>query len=342
MSELLNNIYFNFALMIVAFLILVKSADLFVESAIGISNDFHIPRMIVGIIVVGFATTAPEIAVSVISALRGNSEFALGNAIGSVIVDDGVALAMAAIVAPTVIFIDKKIMKTTGIFLLSVAIITYVLAFNGIINRLEGMLLVVILLSYFTFIFVSEKKRHKIKTEEISKSKLEIEKPNIKKHAILFFIGLTGVIFASHLIVTSAEQIAIFFKVPNVIIGLTIIAIGTSLPEISTAIIAARKGEGELAVGNILGADILNLLWIIGISSIVNPINVISDKISVSLFSLKFHDIPSIHFSFSWMFIIVITMLVLMRLGYNLKRWKGYLLLSLYSIYFYMNFSMFG
>lgn len=109
LDQIFSNIYLAFGAMIIAFAILVKSADIFVDSAVGVSNDFNIPRMIVGIMVVGFGTTAPEISVSVISAIRGNSEFALGNALGSVIVDDGVALALAALTAPAVIMIDKNL-----------------------------------------------------------------------------------------------------------------------------------------------------------------------------------------------------------------------------------------
>lgn len=342
MDQLFSNIYISFFALLVAFALLVKSADIFVDSAVGISNDFGIPRMIVGIIVVGFGTTAPEIAVSVISAIRGNSEFALGNALGSVIVDDGVALALAALTAPAVIFVDKKILKTTGIFLITIDIIAYILAFNGIINRIEGSVLVLLLIVYFLIIINNEKKRR----QENKTSMMEEEIPEVKgkftKHILMFALGLAGVVIASHIIVNSAEHIALHFGVPNVIVGLTIIAIGTSLPEISTAVIAARKGEGELAAGNILGADILNILWIVGVSSVVNPIDVSDKMIDVSLFGIEFNQIPSVHFSFIWMFIIVLTMLVLMRIKYSLTKMNGIILLTLYLIYFYMNFSMFA
>jgi cation:H+ antiporter len=340
---LLSNIYANFAILAIAFIILVKSADLFVDSAIGISNDFNIPRMFVGIVIVSFATTAPEIAVSVISAINGNSEFAMGNAVGSVIVDDGVALALAAILAPSVILIDKSILKTTGLFLIIADAVAYLLAFNGVINRFEGVVLITLLGIYFGVLFWREKKRK----EQHLKSDIDAEleefdtSGSLKKHITMFLIGLTGVIISSHGIVHSAEVIALFFGVPNMIVGLTVIAIGTSLPEISTAVIAARKGEGELAAGNILGADILNVLWIIGASAVVNPIDVSNDKVTVSLFGYIMENIPSVHFSFIWMIVIVGFTLLFMRMKYSLAKWKGVCLLLLYALYFYMNFSIF-
>ncbi|PID29371.1 MAG: hypothetical protein CSB55_01975 [Candidatus Cloacimonadota bacterium] len=344
MTELLfQNIYFNFATLIVAFVILVKSADLFVDSAIGISNDFKIPRMFVGIVIVSFATTAPEIAVSVISALNGNSEFAMGNAVGSVIVDDGVALALAAIFAPSVILIDKSILKTTGLFLIIADIITYALAYNGVVGRAEGAILIILLGIYFAVIFLREKKRKALHLKSMTDEEPEEyeTKGSLKRHIIIFMIGLTGVIISSHFIVKSAEVIALFFGIPKLIVGLTVIAIGTSLPEISTAVISARKGEGELAAGNILGADILNVLWIIGASATVNPIDVSKDKITVSTFFFNFTDILSVHFSFIWMLIIVGLTLLFMRMNYSLSKWKGIILLLVYSVYFYMNLSVF-
>ncbi len=341
---ILDSIFFQFATLIFAFAILFKSADLFVDSAVGISNDFGIPRIVVGIIIVGFATTAPEITVSIISAAKGKSEFALGNALGSVIVDDGIALGLAAILAPAAIMVDKRTLKTTGIFLLAVILLGYLLGFNGVFGRLEGSLFVLILLGYWGSMVWAERKR-KAKGFDISQDFPEIsghDKKPLSKHIIQLLIGLAGVIAASHLVVWSAEKIAIFYHVPEVIIGLTIIAIGTSLPEISTAIIAARKGEGELSVGNILGADILNILWIIGMSSIVNPIDVRHDKVHLSIFGFDFGIVGSIHFSFVWVMIIVVTMLTMMRTGYKLKKSEGIILIAMYAVYLLMNYSIFN
>ncbi len=333
---LYSSIWFHLAVIAAAFVILFRGADLFVDAAVGISENLHMPRMLVGIVIVGIGTTAPEITVSIISAMRGKSEFALGNALGSVIVDNGVALALAAILAPTLILIDKVIFKRNGYFLMAVACFTYILGFDGLITRFEGILLVLTLIGYWVWMFLAERSDKKKRTPPP-----EADQAGIGRHVFNFLLGLAGVIMASYAVVGSAEVVALHFGVPEVIIGLTIIAIGTSLPEISTAIVAARKNEGEIAVGNILGANILNLLWIIGVSSLVNPIDIRGDRIDVGLVFTRLHDIPSVHFSFLWMFVLTFIMLAMMRTGYSLRKREGIILLALYAIYFYMNFSMF-
>ena len=154
-----SNVIVNFIFLAVSFYLLVKLADLFVDSSVGISEHFGIPRIIVGILIVGFATTAPEISVSVISALSGFPDIAFGNALGSVICDDGAALALAAIFAPVPIIVHRHILKTTGVFLIVVDIIAYFLARNGYISRLEGLLLVSLMFGYIAVVIYSEKKK---------------------------------------------------------------------------------------------------------------------------------------------------------------------------------------
>jgi cation:H+ antiporter len=325
---LFENIFFNFFALAAAFALLFKSASFFVDSSVGIAETLRLPKMIVGIVLVGFATTAPEIAVSVQSAYLGYPELAFGNAIGSVICDDGVALALAAIVAPVAISIDKKILRTAGLFLVFIDILAYVLSINGKISRMEGMVLVGLLIGYVMFVIFNEKRKRSISdngeprdiaTEDFPKQKL-------KKYIMLFIGGLAGVIITSRIVVWAAVNIAEFFNVSEIIIGLTIVAIGTSLPEISTAVTAARKGEGEIAAGDIVGADILNILWIIGVSAVVRPINI---------------ETRIVHFSFLWMFLIVGTMLVSMRIGYRLRKSSGIILLVMYIVYIFMNIKFF-
>jgi cation:H+ antiporter len=145
-------IYLYCLSLILFFAVLFKCASFFIEGAVGIAKVLEIPKMIVGIVFVGLATTAPEFGVSFIAAIQGKPEFALGNAIGSVICDDGVALGLAAILAPTAILVNCKILRGVGIFLLSIDIMAYVLARNGIIGRIEGIAFVIILCAYFIFI----------------------------------------------------------------------------------------------------------------------------------------------------------------------------------------------
>lgn len=322
--EILNNPAFNVVMMAVAFAILFKSADYFVESAAGIANHFNLPKMLVGIVVVGFATTAPEIAVSAQSAFIGHPEIAFGNAIGSVIVDDGVALALAGIVAPTAIMVNKNILKTTGIFLIVIDVIALLFALDFTISRLEGFVFILLLLFYLWFVMYMERKR-KLQLVELDEELLEKGGENMRRLILLFAVGLVGVILASRAVVHSSIVLAHYFSISETIIGLTIVAIGTSLPEISTCIIASRKGHGEIAIGDILGADILNILWIIGVSAAIAPM------------TLK----PStVYFSFLFMFIIVGATLISLRIRYSFGRYKGFVLLALYLVYLYFNYQL--
>lgn len=327
------SIFIYFGLLVGGFVILSKSADVFVDSSVGIAEILRVPKMIIGIILVGFATTAPEFAVSVQSAYIGHPEIALGNAVGSVICDDGLAMGLAAVIAPLPILIDKRILKIAGGFLISIYVVTYVMASDGTFARSEGMILVLILAGYIYFVFRTEKgRRRKESPMELPRAENELAatpvnpSKSLKRQFIYFALGLAGVILSSRLILWSCISIGEYFDIPEVIMGLTVIAIGTSLPEIGTCIAAVRKGEGEIAAGDIIGADILNVLWIIGVSSMVNPMHV-SKKI--------------INFMFPWMFAIVGAMLLFMRLKYKMGKPKGLILLSLYAIYLVMTIKVF-
>jgi cation:H+ antiporter len=160
------------------------------------------------------------------------------------------------------------------------------------------------------------------KEENLPASKLAL----LKKPIFQFSVGIIGVILTCRAIIWASVNIAEHFSVSKTIIGLTIIAIGTSLPEISTCVTAALKGEGEIAVGNIIGADILNVLWILGVSSIANPITV---------------ELKIINFAFPFMILIVITMLVAMRIGCRLGKVKGFILFGLYIVYFVLTLKLF-
>jgi cation:H+ antiporter len=167
------------------------------------------------------------------------------------------------------------------------------------------------------------------KTDEGNKNDVpsfSLKKAQLKKPLLFFLGGITGVVISSRLIVWVAINIARYFKVSEIIIALTVVAIGTSLPEISTCITAALKGEGEIAVGNIIGADILNILWIIGVASIVNPITV---------------EREVINFAFPYMILIVAVMLAAMRIGCRLGRIKGLILFALYLIYLFFTLKLF-
>ncbi len=309
------------AVLVVCFYVLAKCASWFVDGAVGIADYLKLPKMLIGIVLVSLATTAPELAVSVQSALMGNPGIALGNAVGSVIVDDGVALALGALVAGSPILVNPYLLKTTGLFLIGVDLIAYFMAFDGTLSRLEGAVLVLLFAVYIVFAYFTRRRSSEVDSynlEELAEIEEAIAGRGLGTLMLWFAVGLAGVLVCSHYIVESAIVIAGFLGISEAVIGLTVIAIGTSLPEIATAVTAARKGHGGLVVGNILGADILNICWIAGASAAVNPLVVPTNVI---------------HFSFPAMLVIVGTMLSAMRTGYRLTRTEGIILMVLYGIY---------
>jgi cation:H+ antiporter len=325
-------IYLYFAVLIAAFVLLFRSACLFVDGACGIARILNISKMVIGIVLVGIATTAPEFFVSVISAFLGKPEFALGNAVGSVICDDGIALALAALLAPVAILVNCRVLRVVGVFLLAIDILAFVLAKNGTIGRLEGGLFVLILAVYYIFFLGRKELRFEKRSQGYTGAEKEREgisssdRSLLKRIILRFMLGLAGVVTTSYIVVFAARHIAEYFSLSETIIGLLVLAIGTSLPEISTCITAAMKGEGEIAVGNIIGADILNVLWIIGVSAIVNPITV---------------ELKVMNFSFPYMILIVLVMLVSMRIGCRLGKAKGLILLILYALYVFLTLKLF-
>lgn len=323
-------VYLYIIALIFSFAVLFKSADYFVVGAVGIAEIFKIPKLIVGIVLVGLATTAPEFAVSIIAAILGNLEISLGNAIGSVICDDGVALALAAVLAPVPILINCRILKITGAFLLSIDILAYLLLRNGVIGRAEGSLFVLILIVYFIFILKNPRYRGELIQEgrdgRLGCDRSQSEKEELRKTLLLMLGGISGVVAASFVVNWAAVSLAEHFFISQTVIGSTIVAIGTSLPEIGTCVAAALKGEGEIAVGNILGADVLNILWIIGVASIIRPLQVGTEVI---------------HFTFPFMIFVVLVMLISMRIRCRLGKIKGVILFSLYLIYLVFMMTLF-
>jgi cation:H+ antiporter len=315
-----TGLWANLLVILASFVLLSKSADFLVDGSVGIAFFLKVPKMIIGIVLVGFATTAPEFTVSFISSIEGFPEIALGNAVGSVIVDDALALALGIVLAPVAIQINSRILKIYGVFLLFVAILSFVFVSNGVITQWEGLILLFLLVCYLLFTYLDEKRRRRENLDDhVGEELLEHRKPgSLFKQIMRFLIGVAGVIVASRFLVDAAVNTAKIFAVSEAVIGLTIIAIGTSLPEIATCVIASRKGHGDLAFGDILGANLLNLMWIIGAAATANPIRVSQRVILFSFPSMLFFT--GLLLLFTWT-------------GFKLEKWEGAVLLILYGVY---------
>ena len=268
------NLWQALVVMAVAFAILAKCADWLVDGAIDIARRLSVPPILIGIVIVSIGTTAPELAVSLMAALGGNAELALANAVGSVIYDDGLALPLVAFFAPAVVVIDRGVLRSTAIFLIAVDLIAYAMCFDGTLNRPEGLVLVLGFCGYLLFQYKQQRACDRVSEEGDG----EAPRP-WSRIGLLFAAGLVGVLISSKGIVDSATVIARELEVPNVIVGLLLVALGTSIPEIATCIVSARKGHGSLAIGNILGADILNICWIAGASAVANDLVVDPEQI---------------------------------------------------------------
>lgn len=299
--------------MAAAFVVLAKCADWLVDGAIDIARTLKVPPILIGIVIVSIGTTAPELAVSLQAALDDNAALALANAVGSVIYDDGLALPLVAFLAPVVVVIDRGVLRSTAIFLVAVDLLAYAMCFDGTLDRPEGVVLVLGFCGYLLFQYKQQRNRPAVDEEDEGG-----EVRSWGRIAMLFVAGLAGVLISSKGIVETAKVISLELEVSSTIIGLLLVALGTSVPEIATCIVSARKGHGSLAVGNILGADILNICWIAGASAIVNDLEVAREEI---------------HFMFPAMLIIVLTMLALLRLNHRFEKWKGAVLLCMCAVY---------
>lgn len=315
-----TNLLIAWIALIFTFVIISKCADIFVDSSVEIADKFKIPKLVIGLLLVSLATTAPEFAVSLMSALSGQPQMALGNAIGSVICDDGLALGLAGLVAASPILIIPQVLKTSGMFLLFIEIAAFLFViFDNTLNRLEGVILICLFIGYVIFLF-RQHTQGKLQGD-VEESSSQGNASSTLKLSILFILSVSGIIFSSKFIIVSATSIAHAFSIPETIIALTIVAFGTSIPEVATCVVAARKKQGAIAVGNIIGADIMNICWVAGASAIANPL-VLGTKETL--------------FMFPAMFVVVGAMLIMLRINYSLNRIKGAILLAIYGIYLYL------
>lgn len=261
----------DFIILIIGFFLLIKGADIFVDGASSIAKKIGIPSVIVGLTIVSLGTSAPELAVSLISSFNGNNGIAVGNVLGSNLFNTLVVLGGTAIVAP--LLIKKSTIKRDYITTLLVTILTCFLIFGlvpkseNMLSRISGIILLVVCIAYM-FILVKAAKKDSVKDEENTS---EIK---MSKNILLSLIGVVGIVFGGNLVVDSATNIAYALGMSEKLVGLTIVAVGTSLPELVTSIVAALKGENDIALGNVLGSNIFNLVLILGASATISPITV--------------------------------------------------------------------
>ena len=266
----------TFLLLVVGFVLLIKGADLFVEGSSSIAKILKVPSVVIGLTIVALGTSAPEAAVSISAGLKGNNDIALSNVIGSNIFNLLMVIGISAIIAP--FLVDKDIKKRDLPINIIMSTLLLVFAFTGReINRVEGIVLITILIIY---LYILIKSALKNKVEEATQTM------SVFKSIVFILIGIAAIVFGGDMVVNQAKTIAKGLGVSDLLIGLTIVAIGTSLPELVTSIVAAKKGESGLALGNAVGSSILNILFILGMSSTLSPISVAASEFSFVIIDL--------------------------------------------------------
>ena len=316
---------------VAGFIILVWSADKFVDGAASTAKHLGMPTLLIGILIVGFGTSAPEMVVSAIAAMEGNPGLALGNAIGSNIVNVALILGVTALVSPIVV--NSNIVKKEIPILLVIVFIIGYLFLDNTLTLVEGIILLAGFFALIAWSIISAMRNKGDALESDMEEEL-IEHPmSLKAGIIWLLIGLILLVASSRLLVWGAVGIAHEFGISDLIIGLTIVALGTSLPELAASVMAARKGEHDIAIGNVVGSNMFNILAVIGIATVIAPMN----------------NIPLEVLQRDWIVMLVLTIaLLLMSYGFKAKngvinRTEGTILIICYVAYnTYLGLSLTG
>ena len=258
---------FALVALVVGFVLLVKGADWFVEGSAGIANKFGIPQIVIGLTIVAMGTSMPEAAVSISAALRGSAEITIGNVLGSNIMNILVILGLTAVVRQ--IAVQKTTIHYEIPMVIGMTVLLAVMGLqNNIISRAEGVILLGCMVLYMLYL-LRLAKRGVVENEELDAYAAQA---SVGKLILFVLVGVAAIIFGSHVVVEAASAIARIFGMSERFIGLTIVAFGTSLPELVTSVTAARKGNSDIAVGNIVGSNLFNIMFVVGITAIIVPV----------------------------------------------------------------------
>ena len=249
--------------------ILVWSADKFVDGAVGVARFCGMSTLLIGMVVVGFGTSAPEMVVSALSAMQNAPELALGNAYGSNIANIALILGVTAVISPVIVV--RKALKRDLPVLIAVTALSVFLVSDGSITRMDGMILLLVFALVMGFNIWNEMRQKAVAGGAAESEPQEGEPLSLGKSVFWLVLGLALLVASSRALVWGAVEIARALGVSDLLIGLTIVAVGTSLPELASSIAAARKGENDLAIGNIIGSNLFNTLLVVGIAATIAP-----------------------------------------------------------------------
>ena len=301
----------NIAYILLGFLLLIKGGDYLVEGAVAIAQRAKLSKMVIGMTVVGFGTSMPELLVSAQSALVGNSGIAIGNVVGSNIANIALILGVSSLIVP--IASSRVTLRIDHPFMLLSAILFVVIAMTGSIERWAGVLFVLMLIGFVWYQVVASRKAMKQQEEEPAEAPMALWKA-----ILIVAVSFGAMVFGADKLIEGASNIALALGVSDRIIGLTIVAVGTSLPELFASVMASIKGESDMAIGNIIGSVTFNILSVIGISAIICPIKE-----------------SNVGFGFDYLAMILVSIIlwIFLRTHHKIVRWEGLILTLFYIAY---------
>lgn len=255
------------AYLIGGFILLIKGADIFVEGASKLAAKLNIPPIVIGLTIIAFGTSAPEAAISITSAMSGNVDLAVGNVIGSNIMNVLLILGISGCIAR--LKVNNNTYRYEIPFVMAITLILLVLGkFGGSVDRLDGMILWALFLLFLFYLYRLVKKGEDVPIDEVEELD---EKDTLFRLGLMIILGIAAIVIGSNMTINSATYIAKEIGISQRLIGLTIIAFGTSLPELVTSMTAAWKGKSDLAIGNIIGSNIFNILFVLGTTALISP-----------------------------------------------------------------------
>ena len=303
-----------YILLILGFVLLVKGADFFVEGSSSVAKLLRIPTIIIGLTIVAFGTSAPELAVSISASLSGSNDIAVGNVIGSNIFNLMMVLGLCSLLAPMPM--DKKILNGDYLYAILAAVVMLLLfGFDHDLSRLDGIILLIMFAYFMGKTVRSALKDRAAGTDDDDEEEIKVLSPLL---SVVYIIGgMAAIVIGGNLVVDNASLIAASFGLSETLIGLTVVAFGTSLPELVTSMVASKKGENGLALGNVIGSNLFNILFVLATSTTISPMKV---------------DVLS---TFDAIFLIAVSALIwlMAKKDYQIGRIRGVIMVALYLAY---------
>lgn len=306
----------QFIILIISLLIIVVASDKLIDSSSKIAKFYGVPTFIIGVSIIAFGTSAPELVVGIISSIQKSNQLSYGNIVGACINNTGLILGVSSLILT--VAVSAKIMRKEMIMLIAVDLILLAMSFNGDLSRADGIILLILGLLFVIYLI-------KGATNGDENNEDVIPKTELKKHWITVIVGLIGLIVSGHLIVESSTNIAASFGIDQSAIGLTLVALGTTMPELMTSIAAARRKEDDIILGNIIGSNIFNILIVLGISSTIHPISI--------NFIDPFNIFNSLFVDVGIMIFLTLVVYIVMLSRKKISWLSGIFLLCLYTLY---------